>query len=450
MKALWVPRAPFSIAVVGDTKKAGLGSFFRAALFLGRRAKQMGEWQVEALEALGVDKDKAALVWKRKAEQWNAIGEWWESQLESPTAAVADLETSKSMTAGSALAIFLPRYLRMLRSIRESRADIEAYKSELGELPWWHEAKATAPKSSSPEQLAKLLTLLALEFGAECWKQSWIGIPSRAKWDPPSVETCARAKQILGRVSFSSEYSRRPMPSALRLIVETVVITDQDKDDLSATRRHIQHGWREVLPEGITNKLLPHVVGDAILKERNRLRSDARVEWRWPIAITAEALDVALTVPEMRLSVCGDTLVHVKGTCEEPKPHAKVEGGDWAPLDAAGLWELHDARERVSFCMSKEHYPSLARGVACAMTPLLKANYRPSTETKVGSKDGEIRYTLSSKSNVWRYDPYKDKNVRAALAPLIEGLEEAAKSKRKAAGKKARDENKTGAGCVIL
>jgi hypothetical protein len=240
------------------------------------------------------------------------------------------------------------------------------------------------------------------------------------------------------------------MPSALRLIVEKVVITDQDKDDLSTTRRHIQHGWREVLPEGITNKLLPRVVGDAILKERNRLRSDARVEWRWPIAISAEALDFALTVPEMRLSVCGDTLVHVRGTCEEPKPHAKVEGGDWAPLDAAGLWELHDARERVSFCMSKEHYPSLARGVACAMTPLLKANYRPSTETKVVSKDGEIRYTLSSKSNVWRYDPYKDKDVLAARAPLIEGLEEAAKSKRKAAGKRARDENKTGAGCVIL
>jgi hypothetical protein len=242
------------------------------------------------------------------------------------------------------------------------------------------------------------------------------------------------------------------MPSALRLIFEQVVRTEEDKDDLAETRRHIQHGWREAIPVGRPNELLARVVGNDILKERTKLLPPEGVEWRWPIAITAAALDFALTVPGMRLSVCGDTLVHVQGTCEDPQPRAKARGGEWAPLDERGRGELHDARARVSLCMRHKDFAELAIGLACAMTPLLKRDYRPSPEPTVTDVEGELRYTLSQRSGL-TWEDENDKRRRITTAALVDGLEEAAKSKRAAEEKRrsARPEAKReGGGCAIL
>ena len=168
-----------------------------------------------------------------------------------------------------------------------------------------------------------------------------------------------------------------------------------------------------------------HVVGREILEERSAL-SGPDVAWRWPGEIKAAALDFALTVPGMRLSVCGDTLVCTPGTCEERlsmrlSPKTMAKGGVWAPLDERGLGELHAARARISFCMREKDAAPLSLGVACAMTPLLaKDDYRPSKKPEVASVDGEIFYRLSKSS----------KNTRKTHAPLVDGLEAAARSKR--------------------
>ena len=383
----------------------------------------MEDWQVTALKALEVT--NAERAWELNAAKWSAMGDWWENQLEVPTAAVTD---AIPMADGLVVAFLVPRYLRMLGSLREKVGDVDSYAKKLRNDSG-RGYTYSVPKVSL-HQMAKMLTLVALEFGAECWRESWIGI--REKWDPPSVGSCARAMQILGHVDYSS--SPGSMPSVLRRIVNLVARTEQDKSDLAETREHIQHGWEEAYSHpweaaGSMNTLLLHVVGEGILGMRTTL-SGPDVAWRWPIAITAAALDFALTVPGMRLSVCGDTLVCTPGTCEErlsmrQSPKTMAKGGVWAPLDEKGIRELHAARARVSFCMREKDVAPLSLGIACAMTPLLaKDDYRPSKKPEVASVDGEIFYRLSKSSTM----EGEGKKTRATHARLVDGLEAAARA----------------------
>ena len=61
------------------------------------------------------------------------------------------------------------------------------------------------------------------------------------------------------------------------------------------------------------------------------------------------------------------------------------------------------------------------------MTPLLaKDDYRPSREPTVTSVDGEIFYRLSNRTML----EGEGKNTRKTHAPLVDGLEAAARSKR--------------------
>ena len=413
--------------------------------------KKFENWQVEALEKLEVK--NAARAWELNAAKWSAMGDWWENQLAEPTAAVTD---AIPMESGAVVAFLVPRYLRMLASLREKVGDVDSYARKRRKDSGRGYTYYTVPEVSL-HQMAKMLTLVALEFGAECWRESWIGI--REKWDPPSVGSCARAMQILEHVDYSS--SPGSMPSVLRRIVNLVARTEQDKSDLAETRSHIRHGWEEASthgwdeasPEGSMNTLLLHVVGKGILGMRNTL-SGPDVAWRWPIAITAAALDFALTVPGMRLSVCGDTLVCTPGTCEERlsmrlSPKTMAKGGVWAPLDETGLGELHAARARISLCMREKDVAPLSLGVACAMTPLLaKDDYRPSKKPEVASVDGEIFYRLSNRTML----EGEGKNTRKTHAPLVDGLEAAARSKRgqEQAPLSPINQKPAAGGCVLL
>lgn len=394
-------------------------------------------WQVKELRALKVQNPEE--VWQKYAEKWNEIGDWWERQL-ARTNAPATTEMDDRRLRG----FFVSRYLPMLESLRKNVGDVADYTRKLrsgdGGDFWFQRTVPEVPL----EQLAQMLTLVALEFGAECWKQSWIGI--RENWDPPSVDACARAVRIL-------EATEYPAGSALLRIADflarTVDRTAKDKTeeqfwrDLRETREHVQWRW-EALPRGSPSTLLLHVVGREILEKRSAL-SGPDVAWRWPGEIKAAALDFALAVPGMRLSVCGDTLVCTPGTCDErKKPKTMVKGGSWVDLDASGLEELHRACARISLCMRHKDFAALSLGVACAMRPLLKGNYRPAREPEVSFDLDDVVYTLSGSTA----------RVRHAL--LVDGLEAAAESKRAAEGKAAREiarlekKGKEPAGCAIL
>ena len=243
----------------------------------------------------------------------------------------------------------------------------------------------------------------------------------------------------------------------LRRIVDVVARTEQAKkelkEDLRQTRHHIEYGWRERPSKEITNTLLLHVVGKTILEIHNAL-SGPDVEWRWPVAISKAALDFALTVPGMRLSVCGDTIYTpglTTGECEAPtKPRTIAQGKQTeADLDESGLAELHKARERerISFCMRKKDFAPLSLGVACAMGPLLlKADYRPADKPRVRSFDEpgysvEIVYRLSVRRKMMTEDLWgEEEEVKVTHAGLVDGLEAAAK---------AADKRPASGGCVI-
>lgn len=396
----------------------------------------MGEeaWQVRELRALKVIDPEG--TWQIYAKKWSRIGDWWERQLESPNAAVTDAIT---MDDTHILGFFVSRYLPMLESIRKNVVDVADYTRKLtngdGEEFWF---KRMVPEVSL-EQLAQMLTLVALEFGAECWKQSWIGL--RKEYDRPSVDACARAVHILEAVAY-------PRGSVLLRIADVLarnvgrteqMTEEQFWRDLRNTREHVQWRW-EKLPRGITSTLLLHVVGREILEKRAAL-SGPDVAWRWPGEIKAAALDFALTVPGMRLSVCGDTLVCTPGTCDEPrKPKTMVKGGGWVDLDARGLEELRRACARISLCMREKDFAALSLGVACAMRPLLKGNYQPAKEPEAHFDLDDVVYTGS----------------RGGHVVLVDGLEAAAASQRAAEAKAARKiarlekRGKEPAGCAIL